>query len=164
VSPCIWFQLGRTSPLGHARALSSSPGGLRRFGGRAGVRGATGVAQSVSHRRRAAPFLVREPAAVPPAVRRGPLRHRLEHFSLSPNFSSSGGVHVREVAAAVARPHPAYRGPYRVRVPGQKYFVIEISGRPQAVSVDKIKPHLGSTPISAALGPHRGRPPKLGGR
>ncbi len=59
---------------------------------------------------------------------------------------------------------PAYRGPYRVRVPGQKYFVVEISGRPQAVLVDNIKPHLGTTPISAAPGPRRGRPPKLGGR
>jgi transposase InsO family protein len=59
---------------------------------------------------------------------------------------------------------PAYRGPYRVRVLGRKYFVIEIGGRPQAVSVDNIKPHLGSTPISAAPGPRRGRPPKSGSR
>jgi hypothetical protein len=59
---------------------------------------------------------------------------------------------------------PAYRGPYHVRVPGQKYLVIEISGRPQAVSVDNIKPHLGTAPISPAPGPRRGRPPKLGGR
>ncbi len=59
---------------------------------------------------------------------------------------------------------PAYCGPYRVRVPGQKYFMVEISGRPQAVSVDNIKPHLGTTSISAAPGPCRGRPPKLGGR
>jgi hypothetical protein len=59
---------------------------------------------------------------------------------------------------------PAYRGPYRVRVPGQKYFVIEIGGKPQAVSVDNIKSHLGPTPISAAPGPPRGRPPVSGGR
>jgi hypothetical protein len=59
---------------------------------------------------------------------------------------------------------PAYRGPYRVRVPGQKYFIVEISGRPQAVSVDNIKPHLGTTQISAAPGPRQGHPPKLGGR
>jgi hypothetical protein len=57
---------------------------------------------------------------------------------------------------------PVYHDPYRVRVSGQKYFVVDISGRPQAVSVENIKPHLGLTPITVALGPHRGHPPKPG--
>jgi hypothetical protein len=57
---------------------------------------------------------------------------------------------------------PYYRGPYCVRVPGQKYFVIEINGRPQAVSVDNIKPHLGLAPVSAAPGPCWGHPPTSG--
>ncbi len=48
---------------------------------------------------------------------------------------------------------PAYRGPYQVRVPG---------GKPSAVSVDNIKPHLGSSPLSAAPPPRRGRPPRQG--
>jgi transposase InsO family protein len=57
---------------------------------------------------------------------------------------------------------PAFRGPYRVRVPGVKYFVIDIGGKPSAVSVDNIKPHLGSSPLSAAPPPRRGRPPRQG--
>ncbi len=55
---------------------------------------------------------------------------------------------------------PLYRGPYRVRVPGSKYFVVDVGGIPKAVSVDNIKPHLGPSPLSAAPGPRRGRPPR----
>ncbi len=53
-----------------------------------------------------------------------------------------------------------YRGPYRVRVPGSKHFVIDIGGIPKAVSVDNIKPHLGPSPLTAAPGPRLGRPPR----
>jgi hypothetical protein len=53
---------------------------------------------------------------------------------------------------------PAYRGPYRVRVPGTKYFVVDIGGSPTAVSVDRLKPHLGKSPTSLAPAPRRGRP------
>ncbi len=55
---------------------------------------------------------------------------------------------------------PAYRGPYRVRVPGDKYFVVDIGGSPTAVSVDRLKPHLGQAPLSPALTLRRGRPPR----
>jgi hypothetical protein len=53
---------------------------------------------------------------------------------------------------------PLYRGPYRVRVPGSKHFVIDIGGAPKAVSVDNIKPHLVPSPLTAAPGHRRGRP------
>jgi hypothetical protein len=76
----------------------------------------------------------------------------------SPALQKAAFVYVRSPPLAAGL-SPAYRGPYRVRVPGLKYFVIEISGRPQAVSVDNIKPHLGSAPVTAAPGPRRGRPP-----
>jgi transposase InsO family protein len=55
---------------------------------------------------------------------------------------------------------PAYRGPYRVLVPGQRYFVLEVGGKPQAFSVDNLKPHLGRAPVLAAAPPPRGRPRK----
>jgi hypothetical protein len=42
---------------------------------------------------------------------------------------------------------PAYRGPYRVRVTGNKYFVVDIGGFPTAVTVDRLKPHLGKAPF-----------------
>jgi hypothetical protein len=34
---------------------------------------------------------------------------------------------------------PAYRSPYRVRVPGNKYYVVDIGGSPTAVTVDRLK-------------------------
>jgi hypothetical protein len=55
---------------------------------------------------------------------------------------------------------PAYRGPYWVRVPGAKYFIVDVGGSPKAVSVDNIKPHLGSSLLTAALAPRCGRPPR----
>ncbi len=55
---------------------------------------------------------------------------------------------------------PLYRGPYPVRVPGSKHLIIDIGGTPRAVSVDNIKPHLGPSPLAAAPGPRRCRPPR----
>jgi transposase InsO family protein len=54
----------------------------------------------------------------------------------------------------------AYSGPYRVVEPGPKYFVVEVGGRLEKVSVDRLKPHTGITPVPAATPPRRGRPPQ----
>jgi hypothetical protein len=56
---------------------------------------------------------------------------------------------------------PAYRRPYCIRVPGVKYFVMDIGGSPNAVSVDHLKPHLDTSPTSPAPALRRGRPPRL---
>jgi hypothetical protein len=53
---------------------------------------------------------------------------------------------------------PAYRGPYHIRVPGVKYFVVEIDSTPNAVLEDRLKPHLGKSPIAPAPAPRRGPP------
>jgi transposase InsO family protein len=53
---------------------------------------------------------------------------------------------------------PSYRGPYCVIAPGNRYFVLEVGGRPQAFSVVNLKPHLGSAPVLPASAPSRGRP------
>jgi hypothetical protein len=55
---------------------------------------------------------------------------------------------------------PAYAGPYKVVRPGHKYFVVEVGGRQESVSVDRLKPHLGASPLPAASPPRRGRPPR----
>jgi transposase InsO family protein len=52
---------------------------------------------------------------------------------------------------------PAYRGPYQVLWRGPKFFRLAIGGREDTVSIDCLKPHLGSNPIAAAL-PARGQP------
>jgi transposase InsO family protein len=54
---------------------------------------------------------------------------------------------------------PAFRGPYTVHKRAAKFFIIKIGGgRYDAVSVDRLKPHLGS-PVYPASPPKRGRPP-----
>jgi hypothetical protein len=39
----------------------------------------------------------------------------------------------------------------------EKYFILDLGGRFDAIPVDRLKPHLGSTPPMAALPPLRGR-------
>ena len=51
-----------------------------------------------------------------------------------------------------------YAGPYRVIRREKKFFEVEIGGRSQVVSVDRLKPHLGKSPVTAATPPVRGRP------
>ncbi len=54
---------------------------------------------------------------------------------------------------------PLYTGPYKVVERGQKYFRLDVGGRSEAVSIDKLKPHLGDSPLQPAQPPRRGRPP-----
>jgi len=54
---------------------------------------------------------------------------------------------------------PQYRGPYRVLSRGPKFFSLQIGDQPDTVSVDRLKPHLGSSPVQPAVPPRRGRPP-----
>jgi hypothetical protein len=61
------------------------------------------------------------------------------------------------VGAPLADP---YTGPFSVLKAGPKCFVIEVGGRQEVVSVDRIKPHPGSAPPSVAQPPRRGRPAK----
>jgi hypothetical protein len=53
-----------------------------------------------------------------------------------------------------------YSGPYLVVQSGPKFFVVEVGGRLETVSVDRLKPHTGPTQGPAADPPRRGRPPK----
>ena len=51
-----------------------------------------------------------------------------------------------------------YAGPYRVLRRQPKFFELEIGGKSQVVSVDRLKPHLGPSAVTAATPPGRGRP------
>jgi hypothetical protein len=68
-------------------------------------------------------------------------------------------VYVRSPAAAGVLA-PAYKGPFRVVKTTEKYFILDLGKRFDAISVDRLKPHLGSTPPMPALPPLRGRPRK----
>jgi hypothetical protein len=53
---------------------------------------------------------------------------------------------------------PLYQGPYKVLERRDKFFKLEVGGQPEVISVDRLKPHLGTAPVSAAAPPQRGRP------
>ncbi len=54
-----------------------------------------------------------------------------------------------------------YAGPYLVVSKGVKTFTIQVGQRQEIVSVDRLKPHTGSGPITPAEAASRGRPPKM---
>jgi hypothetical protein len=95
------------------------------------------------------------------------LQSRLSSFSPLPlpiTPASGGGgklqaaqfVFVRLPPAAPAL-SPAYRGPYKVLEKGDKFFKIQLGGTADKISVDRLKPYLGSEPV-IAVPPRRGRP------
>jgi hypothetical protein len=77
----------------------------------------------------------------------------------TPALFKATHVYVRSPAAAPAL-SPAYRGPYLVHRRSEKFFILRIGGRYDAVSIDRLKPHLGASPPVAASPPRRGRPSK----
>jgi hypothetical protein len=66
-------------------------------------------------------------------------------------------VYVRRVGV-VPPLSPLYQGPYRVLERSQKFLSLEVRGRTEVVSVDRLKPHLCKAPLSPALPPQRSRP------
>jgi hypothetical protein len=95
------------------------------------------------------------------------LQSKLSSFSPLPlpvTATSGGGklqaaqfVFVRSPPAAPAL-SPAYRGPYKVLEKGDKFFKIQLGGAADKISVDRLKPYLGSEPV-IAVPPRCGRPP-----
>jgi len=53
---------------------------------------------------------------------------------------------------------PAYSGPFTVVQRGPKVFAVKIGNRVEAVTVDRLKPHLGPSEAMPAAPPLRGRP------
>jgi transposase InsO family protein len=76
---------------------------------------------------------------------------------LPPALAAAKHVYVRSPPAAPAL-SPAYRGPYRVLGRGEKFFKVVIGNRIESLSVDRLKPHAGDSPVLASP-PRRGRPP-----
>ena len=51
---------------------------------------------------------------------------------------------------------PAYSGPFAVISCFPKYFILDMGDRQESVSVDRLKPHLGSAIFTPAVAPRRG--------
>ena len=67
-------------------------------------------------------------------------------------------VYVRRLAAAGPLA-PQYAGPYLVVERGPKTFKLQVGGNVEVISVDRLKPHLGTAAVRPAQPPRRGRPP-----
>ena len=73
------------------------------------------------------------------------------------NLSNADFVFIRRGAPGLPL-SPLYDGPYRVKDRGPKFFTLEIGGRQDRVTVDRLKPCL-ATEVLPAVPPRRGRPP-----
>ena len=51
-----------------------------------------------------------------------------------------------------------YRGPYLVLRHSEKFFILQIGDKKDAVSVDRLKPVFSSNPVVPGLPPVQGRP------
>ena len=54
---------------------------------------------------------------------------------------------------------PLYAGPFAVLERGEKVFQLQVGDREEAVSVDRLKPHMGAEPVQPAALPKGGRLP-----
>ena len=101
-------------------------------------------------------FLEAMKKAVPPPTR--PLSYAA--VTAAPSAALSGASHVYVRRGGVIPPlAPLYVGPYAVVQRWPKFFLLQIGGNAEAVSVDRLKPHLGVADVQPALPPKKGRPP-----
>jgi transposase InsO family protein len=102
-------------------------------------------------------FVKRLQSVQPPPTR--PLTYAQAAAACPPALLAAEHVYVRR-GGVVPPLSPLYVGPFRVKERAQKFFKLEIGGREEVVSVDRLKPHLGKAPVAAAQPPSRGRPCK----
>lgn len=76
-----------------------------------------------------------------------------------PALASSKYVFLRRDAHRTPLQNP-YEGPYRVIEHGDKFCKIDMGGRTETISVDRLKPAKVTDDVVVALPPRRGRPPK----
>lgn len=89
--------------------------------------------------------------AGPTSVPTRPLPHTDKPSSLLQKLQAATHVYVQRGNAAPPLT-PLYQGPYAVKNRGPKY-------RSEVISVDRLKPHLGTAPVTPAQPPRRGRSP-----
>jgi len=93
-----------------------------------------------------------------------PLRERSYADAVSGRDSileAAAWVYVRRGVAAGPLA-PPYEGPYKVLRRWEKVVELQVGGRVERVSADRLKPHRGEEPTPAQP-PRRGRPPGSGG-
>ena len=87
----------------------------------------------------------------PPSVLPGP-------SSLPDSLATTDFVYIWQ--SGISKPlTPAYSGPYVVLERSSKSFEVDLGSRTDVISVDRLKPHLGTAPLLPASAPRKGRPP-----
>jgi hypothetical protein len=94
----------------------------------------------------------------PPEVRRPPPATSL---GLPPNLLQAELVYIGK-GRAIKPLSPLCEGPYRVLERREKYLRVDIGGRAEAVSADRLKPHLGPPGAVPAVPANRGWPSGAG--
>ena len=86
-------------------------------------------------------------------------QHGAPAFRVPPELQSAKFVFIRHDAHRGPL-RPPYDGPFRVLQQGNKDLVVDMGGRPETVSIDRVKPaHVDvSRPLELAQPPRRGRP------
>jgi hypothetical protein len=95
----------------------------------------------------------------PPGVWRPP---PAASSGLPSNLLQAEMVYIRRGGGTIKPLSPLYDGPYRVLDRREKYFRVDIGGRAEAVSADRLKPHLGPSGATPAVPAKRGWPPGPG--
>ena len=96
--------------------------------------------------------------ATPSSIPTRPLSYA--EVTATPPASLQAASHVYVRRGAVAPPlTPLYQGPYAVISRGPKFFHVAVGGRDETITVDRLKPHRGHSPVVPASPPLRGRPP-----
>lgn len=90
-------------------------------------------------------------------------RHGLHTARIPSDIYNASFVFVRRDGHRPAL-QPPYEGPFKVLTPGEKVFVLDRGGKPESVSIDRLKPaHLDlDQPVQVAVPRPRGRPRKTG--
>ena len=93
-----------------------------------------------------------------------PAHHCIPRSYVPKDLMAAGYVFIRHDAHRSPLQAP-YDGPFRVLEAGPKSFVVDMGGKKERVSVDRLKPaHLiRDEPVELAQPPRRGRPPKAAG-
>ena len=95
-------------------------------------------------------------SVVPPPVTR-PLTYAQVVSKPSPGLATAEFVYVRRGGSGPPLA-PLYSGPFQVLSKQPKFFRLQLGAREEVVSIDRLKPHLGPSPVTPAVPPRRGRP------
>uniref|UniRef100_A0A674MZJ6 Gypsy retrotransposon integrase-like protein 1 n=1 Tax=Takifugu rubripes TaxID=31033 RepID=A0A674MZJ6_TAKRU len=87
-------------------------------------------------------------------------QHGLPPSHVPPSLERADYVFIRHDAHRGPL-QPPYDGPFRVLESGDKHFLLDVGGRPERVTIDRLKAaHLDlGQPVATAVPPRRGRPP-----